>query len=178
MGRDGQGNAWKYRQRRPRNYTERKLKVEPQFPFKKVYITPFRLQRHYADDGTVSYSELSRNLTPTGIKIFDDFLQYLTAGNSDLQVFADRYGLRISDIDSMIFVLTGMRGIDFRNRYLMWVADQLLRWSDLSIAEVAKRSGLGSPNNLYLTYKREFNLAPGYRRKALRQPGDVGKFKL
>lgn len=185
MGRDGQGNAWKYRQRRPhglsgipRNYTERKLKVEPQFPFKKVYITPFRLQRHYADDGTVSYSELTRNLEPTGIKIFDDFLQYLTAGNSDLQVFADRYGLRISDIDSMIFVLTGMRGIDFRNRYLMWMADQLLRWSDMSIAEVAKRSGLGSPNNLYLTYKREFNLAPGYRRKAIRKPGDVGKYKL
>ena len=78
----------------------------------------------------------------------------------------------------MIFVLTGMRGIDFRKKYQVWMAGQLLRWSDMSIAEVAKRSGLGSPNNLYLTFKREYNLAPGYRRKAIRKPGDVGKYKL
>ena len=41
-----------------------------------------------------------------------------------------------------------------------------------------KRSGIGSANNLYLAYKRDFNLAPGYRRKAMRQPGDVGRYKL
>ncbi len=151
---------------------------EPQFPFKSVYIHPFRLQRHYADDGTVSYSEITRNLEPTGIKIFDDFLRYMTAGNSDLQVFADRYGLRITDIDSMIFVLTGMRGVDFRQKYQVRMADQLLRFTEMTIAEVAKRSGHGSANNFYLAYKREFNLAPGYRRKAIRKPGDVGKYKL
>jgi AraC-like DNA-binding protein len=185
MGRDGNGDAWKRRQLRPhglygipRNYTERKLKVEPQFPIKDVFITPFRLQRHYSDDGVVSNKDLERKMEPTGIKIFDSYLQYLTAGNSDMQAFADRFGLKLTDIDSMVFVLTGMRGIDFRQKYQVWMADQLLRWSDMTIAEVAKRSGLGSANNLYLTFKREFNLAPGYRRQCIRKEGDVGRYKL
>lgn len=185
MGRDGKGDAWKHRQRRPhglsgipRNYTERKLKDEPQFKFENVYITPLRQKRQYAEDGYVSYVEFERNTEPTGIRMFDAYCQYLTAGNSDLQTFADLHGLRIDDIDSMVFILTGMRGVDFRQKYQVWIADQLLRYTDMTVAEVAKRSGIGSANNLYLTYKREYNLAPGYRRQRIRKPGDVGRFKL
>ena len=185
MGRDGSGDAWKHRQLRPhglrgipRNYTKRELKEEPQFKFDDLYITPLRLKRRYTEDGNVSYVELERKMEPTGIRLFDAYLQFLTAGESDLQVFADRHGLKLTDIDSMVFVLTGMRGVDFRQKYQVRIADQLLRWTDISIAEVAKRAGLGSANNLYLTYKREFNLAPGYRRQRIRQPGDVGSYKL
>ena len=185
MGRDGNGNAWKHRQWRPhglsgipRNYTERKLKDEPQFKFENVFITPLRQKRRYAEDGYVSYVEFERNTEPTGIRLFDAYCQYLTAGNSDLQTFADLHGLRIDDIDSMVFILTGMRGIDFRQKYQVWIADQLLRYTDMTVAEVAKRSGIGSANNLYLTYKREYNLAPGYRRLRIRQEGDVGRFIL
>ena len=185
MGRDGQGDAWKYRQRRPhglsgipRNYTERKLKGEPQYTAKNLFITPFRQKRHYSDDGQVSYSEIERKMEPTGIKIFDAYLQYLTAGGSDMLAFAQKYGLRRDDIDSMVFVLTGMRGVDFRMRYQVWIAELLLRYTNMSIAEVAKRSGFGSANNLYLTYKREFNIAPGYRRIAIRKQGDLGRYKL
>ena len=94
------------------------------------------------------------------------------------QVFADRHGLRVDDIDSLVFVLTGMRGVDFRQKYQVRIANQLLRYTDMTVAEVAKRSGIGSANNLYLTYKREYNLAPGYRRQRIRQPGDLGRFKL
>ena len=119
-----------------------------------------------------------RKMEPTGIKIFDAYLQYLTAGGSDMLAFAQKYGLRRDDIDSMVFVLTGMRGVDFRMRYQVWIAELLLRYTNMSIAEVAKRSGFGSANNLYLTYKREFNIAPGYRRIAIRKQGDLGRFKL
>ena len=185
MGRNGSGNAWKHRQWRPhglsgipREFTPRKLKVEPQYQFKDLYITPLRLKRHYADDGTVSYTEFERKMKPTGIQIFDDYLLYLTAGGSDMQQFADIYGIRREDIDSMVFVLTGMRGVDFRQKYQVRMTDELLRYTDMTVAEVAKRSGIGSANNLYLTYKREFNLAPGYRRLQLRQEGDVGRYKL
>ena len=185
MGRDGRGDSWKHRWYRPhglsgipRNYTERKLKDEPQFKFEDVYITPLMQKRRYSEDGYVSYVEMERNIRPTGIHIFDAYLQYLTAGNSDLQVFANLHGLRRDDIDSMVFILTGMRGVDFHQKYQVRMADDLLRYTDLTIAEVAKRSGIGSPNNLYLTYKREFNLAPSYRRQRIRQEGDLGRYKL
>ena len=186
MGRDGSGNAWKHRQWYekgglfgvPRKFNVRKLRVEPQFTFDKLFITPFTKKRRYSEDGVVSYVPIERNLTPTGIHIFDAYLQYLAAGGSDLQAFADQYGLRRDDIDSLVFILTGMRGVDFRMKFQVLMADQLLRYTDMSVAEVSKRAGFGSANNLYLTYKREFNLAPGYRRPMLRQDGDVGRYKL
>ncbi|MBR6141763.1 MAG: hypothetical protein IKQ37_08410 [Bacteroidaceae bacterium] len=121
---------------------------------------------------------MNRNTSPTGIRIFDAYLNYLTDGGSDLQEFAKRLGLRRDDIDSLVFVLTGMRGVDFRMKYQVLMADQLLRFTDMTIAEVSKRAGFGSANNLYLTYKREFNIAPGYRSPQLRQEGDVGRYKL
>lgn len=186
MGRDGSGNAWKTRQAKskggrwgiPREFTERKLKVEPQFKFNDLFITPFTQKRHYSEEGVVSYVPIERNLTPTGIRIFDEYLQYLAGGGSDLQAFADQRGLRREDIDSLVFVLTGMRGVEFRLQYQRWTAWYLLLYTDMSVAEVAKRSGIGSANNLYLTFKRDYNLAPGYYRIRNRKKGDVGRYKL
>lgn len=185
MGRDGSGNAWRYRQTRPhglsgipRNYTVRKLNVEPQFQFDELYITPFRFMRQYNENSTITYVAIERKMEPTGIHIFDAYLKYLAAGQSELKTFAKQYGLRREDIDSLVFILTGMRGVDFRMKFQVLMADQLLRFTDMSVAEVSKRAGFGSANNLYLTYKREFNLAPGYRRQNIRQEGDLGRYKL
>ena len=55
--------------------------------------------------------------------------------------------------------------------------DELLRYTSLSLAEVARRSGLGSAHNLYLTTKREFGEAPAEHRKNLREPGDEGRYR-
>ena len=186
MGRDGDGNAWRHRQWRPhgvsgirRNLTERKLRDEPQFRFEELYVSPFRWKRRYDEDGRVSYVEMQRwPLGSTGVRLMDAYLWYLADGGSDLKAFADRHGLRRDDIDSMVFILTGMRGVDFRLRFQMRLADELLRYTSLDIAEVARRSGIGSANNLYLSFKRDFGLAPGYRRLRIRQEGDVGRFKL
>ncbi len=49
--------------------------------------------------------------------MFDAYLYYLSEGNSDLKAFADQHGLRRDDIDSMVFILTGMRGVDFRLKF-------------------------------------------------------------
>ena len=185
MGRDGNGNAWKHRQWRPhglygipRDLKERKLKDEPQFKLDDLYISPFRLRRRYSEDGRVSYEPIERRTAPTGIRMFDAYLQYLAAGNSDMEAFARQHGLKREDIDSLVFILTGMRGVDFRQAYQVRIADDLLRYTEMTVAEVARRSGIGSANNLYLTYKREFNLAPGYRRQRLRKEGDVGRYKV
>lgn len=186
MGRNGKGDSWKHRQWRgrgglrgiPRKFKPRELKDEPQFKLDDVYISPLRQRRRYSEDGYVSYVEMERRTEPTGIRIFDAYLQYLSQGGSDMQAFADLHGLKREDIDSLVFVLTGMRGVDFRMAYQVRMADELLRYTDLTVAEVSKRAGIGSANNLYLTYKREFGIAPGYRRLQMRKEGDVGRYKL
>lgn len=85
------------------------------------------------------------------------------------------YNIYISrdDIDSQVFVLTGMRGINFSMAFQVKMADELLRYTDLGMADVSKRAGFGSANNLYLTHNREFDIAPGERHQKIRKEGDV-----
>ena len=138
---------------------------------------PVRTPSAFSVDGVVSYVDMPKP-APTGIRMFDAYIRYLADGTSDLQAFADAHGLRREDIDSMIFILTGMRGVDFRLKFQLRMAAELLRYTSMSLAEVSLRSGIGSTNNLYLTFKRDFNLAPGYWRLRNRQQGDVGRYKL
>lgn len=177
------GNAWKRRQWRgrgmnwiTRDFTPRVLKGTPQYTMDDLFISPLRQRRRYNEDGYVSYELMERNTAPTGIHIFDDFLRYLAEGKSSVQDFADRHGLRLTDIDGMIFMLTGMSGQDFRIAFQVRAADELLRYTNMEMAEVARRSGVGSANNLYLTYKRDFGVAPGKRRRQIRKEGDLGRY--
>lgn len=43
------------------------------------------------------------------------------------------------------------------------LSDEVLRYTDLGMADVSKRAGFGSANNLYLTYKRGSGIASGER---------------
>ena len=47
-----------------------------------------------------------------------------------------------------------------------------------TLAEVEKRSGIGSPLNLNQSYQREYAMPPGERRRLLRKKGDVGRYRL
>ena len=178
------GDAWKTRQRHEkdprhrRNYTERVLKSEPQYQFDVLYIGPFRQRRRYDDDGYEYYELMERPRARTGLRVFDDYLVYLSEGHASLQPFLDRHGLKWEDVEGLTFVFTGLRGTEFRTRWHVRMADELLRYTSLELDEVARRAGFGTAGNLYLTYKREFGLAPGERRRRLRQKGDVGRFKV
>lgn len=114
----------------------------------------------------VSYVLVERNTLPTEFNIYDDYLLYLSNGGSDMQAFEARHGLCREDIDSLVFVPMGMRGVDFRMVFQVWMTD------------VSKRTGFGSANNLYLTYKCEFGIAPGERRQKICKEGDVGRYKV
>lgn len=72
---------------------------------------------------------------------------------------------------------TGVRDQDFGMKYRAMTVDLLLRYTDLPPAEVASRSGVGTLNNLYLTCKREWGVAPMVRRKAIQKKADVGRYR-
>lgn len=166
----------KYRQ--GRDFNPREFKGDPQFKLDNLYITPFTHQRRYSEDGRVSYVPIERNLKPTGIRIMDDFLRSLTTGHAYVAAFCKRYGARTSDIDSIIFLFTGMRGVDFRQAYQLRLADDLLRYTSLPVADVAKRSGFGSRINLYFSYQRDLKTTPSNRREKLREQGDKDMYKI
>ena len=161
-----------------RDFSPREFVGEPQFTLDYLYITPFTHRRRYSEEGRVSYVPVVRNLKPTGIKLMDDYLRYLSAGHSNITAFSKRYGARVGDVDSLVFLLTGMCGVDFRQAYQMRMADDLLRYTSMSVADVAHRSGLGSRTNLYFAYKRDFKCSPTDRREQLQKQGDEDLYKI
>ena len=179
------GNSWKTRNRtnayyghEGRKIVKRELKGEPQFTLVDLYITPFTLRKRYDEDGRWQYVPVEKNTAPTGIKIMDDYLMYLSAGHSDMQAFADRHGLKTEEVGALVFILTGMKGVRFRQLYQMRLADDLLRFTDLPFDEVARRSGLGSPNNMYLALRREYDMSASERRAFLQKEGDARRFRV
>jgi AraC-like DNA-binding protein len=185
------GHAWKYRhgssqQGKAKKKKTRVLKMKAQFSFEEFYCSPLREERCYevkedsAGKPHVMENYVARNLPEvrsTGIWVMDEYINSLVAGQFDVAAFCEERGLRISDIDSMVFMLTGMRGIDFRQRYQLQVMNELLRYTTLTSAEVARRSGFGSAFNLYQITKREYGEAPVEHRKNIREPGDEGRYR-
>ncbi|MBR2183936.1 MAG: hypothetical protein IJ897_00715 [Prevotella sp.] len=177
------GNSWKTRNwrsgiRESRKVVERTFRGEPQYTLDQLYISPFTRRKRWDKDGHWQYVTMERNMSPTGITVMDDYLRYLANGNNDMQAFADRYGLKREEVAGMIFILTGVKGIRFRQLYQMRLVDDLLRYTDMDPVDVARRSGLGSKNNMYLALRREYNQNIGERRNFLRKENDLGRFGL
>ena len=108
----------------------------------------------------------------------DDYLRFLSGGCADTALFAGRYGARIGDIDSLVFLLTGMRGVDFRQAYQRRMADELLRYTSLPVADIARLCGYGTRGNFYFAYLRDFGCPPSDRRLQLQHPGEKDMYKI
>lgn len=68
---------------------------------------------------------------------------------------------------------------DFRNRWIVRMADLLLRYTDMTIDEIARRSGDGTRTNLYFIYERDMNTSPtarGERPSQARGFGEVQNY--
>lgn len=155
----------------------RTLTVKPQYPLDKIYITIFTEQRVCAPDGSASYEPIPHRLAATHVDMFDALRVRLSEGNSSLKSFGDRYGLSPSDVNGLVLALTGMEASTFRIAWLMKRADELLRYTNLSISEVARQSGVGSTTNLFYACQRDHHCAPTQRRADLREANDLGRFR-
>lgn len=181
------GEAWKHRNERWGSSSKRKPvtrtpKFEPQYTVEQFWCSPFREKRRYATDGDRTWTEWDAlpadGPVKTGVRIFDEWIAYIAEGHSEVKAFCKGYGLSATDINSITFVLTGLTTQAFLLKYRLKTLDMLLRYTDMDVKEVARRSGFGSPNNLFLTCKREWNQAPMQRRHTIQKPGDVGRYRL
>jgi AraC-like DNA-binding protein len=143
-----------------------------------LYISPFTKVRRFDDNGMPVYSPLERNLQPTGIYAADHLLQSLTNGENTLTAIANRLGCSGRDLSGLVRCLTGIPSEDFRNQYRQRLVDDLLRFTSLSLVEVANHSGIGSERNLYSFCRRQYGCTPADRRNKIRQVGDEGRFGL
>jgi len=163
---------------RNRQTPRKPFKGEAQYSLDDLYITPFTHELTSDGLGRTGYTPLERNMNPSGINVLDEYLQALSAGQADIGGFCARHNAKTSDLDGLMFLLTGMSNVDFRNRWMLRCADELLRHTDMTMPEIARRCGAGTRGNLYFIYERELNCSPSQRRAELRKQGDLGKYKI
>lgn len=143
-----------------------------------LYISPFTSARYYDDNGQPRYRPLVRNLHPTGIYAADLLLQSLSLGNCSLTALARRLSCSSRDISGLIRCLTGQPSDHFRTAYRKRLVTDLLRFTDLSLPEVAARSGIGQKRNLHLFTNLHFGCTPDELRHRIRHVGDEGRFAI
>ena len=81
-------------------------------------------------------------------------------------------------ISALVAMLTGYGIIEFQQRYVLQVADQLLRYTDLSQEHIARQYGGINGTNLIRLYRRYHGCAPFARRRHLRQKNDEGRYRV
>ena len=143
-----------------------------------LYITPFTSRRIYSEDGAISWIPVERNLNPTGQRHLDFIARSMTEGHNDLSWIAQRLRCTTMDLCAMIHVLTGIDGRDFRHEYGFRVVDDLLRYTSMTVGEIALRSGFHSASSLCQQYMKVRKTTPDARRRIIRQERDEGKYRL
>lgn len=175
------------------------MSFEPTFSLDQLFISPFDAERVYNVRGEWHWEPLERNLQPSGIPILDRFLQFLAAGGSDRTTFFGREGLNMpvwycyderkrrgvgklslstNDFYGFIHVLTGLTLSEFCNRYALRLSDELLRYTDMNIGDVARRAGAIDHTNLCRLYRRYYGCTPTDRRHAVRHKGEAGRYRV
>lgn len=151
---------------------------KPQFTLEQLYISPFTGQRHFDDEGRMYYTPLERNLTPSGIQVMDRYLQFLMSGGFYRPTFCAAEGITTAQLAALVTVLTGYNVVEFQNLYVIQVAEQLMRYTSLSIDYIARHYGGINASNFCRMYKRIKHVSPGPRRAAMRQPGDEDRYTV
>ena len=150
----------------------------PQFKPEELYISPFISRRVYDEDGNISYQPLERNLNPTGIHLLDEFLLEITAGLDSQATFCHWRGISSAHLSGFVQLLTGLSAKELRLTLALLLADDLLRYTSLTLAQIAIRIGLGTTVNLCYLFQSRYGSTPLDRKRSLRKGGDVGKFRL
>ena len=163
--------------RRRRSPGNRTLTVQPQFPLEDIYISLFTEQRVYDRDGNYTYEPIPNRLAPTHVELLDALRAELSKETANLKSFGSRYGLTPPDLNGFVLALTGMEATTFRLAWQMRRVDELLRYTDLSIEEVARRSGVGTTSNLFYACHRDFYCSPTERRNAIREWNALDRFR-
>ena len=142
-----------------------------------LYITPFTSRRVYSEDGAISWVPVERNLNPTGQRHIDFIAQSMSEGHN-YRWIAMRLRCSTAALSTMIRVLTGMEGRDFRHEYGFRLVDDLLRYTSMTVDEAARRSGFRSASSLCQQYMKYRHVTPAAHRQATRQVRDEGRYRL
>ncbi|MBO4985246.1 MAG: helix-turn-helix transcriptional regulator [Bacteroides sp.] len=150
---------------------------KPQFSPEAMYIPPMKAVRRFDEDGAAHYEALTYSDKPTGVEILDALARALSAGKSFKPVL-QVYGITVEELSTLCSLLLGKKLADLEREVHLRLADDLLRYTNLLQEEVAQRSGLINRQQLAYMYRRWYKCTPDERRRQLRRPRDVGRYRF
>lgn len=152
----------------------------PQFAPDDLYISPFSKQRTFdPDSGAAIYTPIERNMSPTGVAILDAYARFLVSGKRYSSVaFAKSQGVDSCDFTALCRILVGMMPEELHHHLLFRYADELLRYTDLTITQIARLCSANDASNLCRLMQKRYHCSPSERRRALRQRGDLGRLAV
>ena len=75
-------------------------------------------------------------------------------------------------------LLTGMDYESLHEAIRLRLADDLLRFTDLEMRDVARRCGYSDYSGLFKLFERKYKRTVGDRQRQLRKRGDVGRWRI
>ena len=154
------------------------MKRNPQFNVEKLYVTPFIYERKFHPDGRSYLEEITVEIPATGIDVLDDFLRHVRAGNRSVQNIASQIGVAAVELNAFIKVLTGQTISEFIRLYMLHHAQQLLKYTDLSVDEIAHHCGFVNNSNLTQSFTPIVGMPPREYRYQNQSRLDKGRFRL
>lgn len=151
--------------------------ITPQFTLDALYISPFTARRSFDDNGTPVYTPIDRLTRPSGIDLLDRYVQHLTAGGRR-ETFCRLTGLTTGELNTFVRLLTGLTAPEFTRQYSLRLAADLLRFTDMDVREVARRSGFNGVATFHRYTRKLHNVTPQEYRRHLRQKGDAGRYRV
>lgn len=154
------------------------MERKPQFTVKDLFVTPFTKQRLFHEDGTVEFVDIPDTQIHTGLDVFDEVITMLRSGKCSVDRILKELGVDRKDINGLMRLATGLNLAEFVAEWQLLTADELLRYTNMSMAEVAKFCGMGSGVNLSRRISQAYKYPPVSRRWELRKKNDLGRFRL
>lgn len=154
------------------------MERKPQFTVKDLFVTPFTKQRRYHEDGTAEYIDIPDTRLRTGLDVFDEMITLLKGGRYSADKLVKDLGVERKDLNGLLRLLTGLNLADFVDEWQLLLADELLRYTNMSMTKVAEFCGMGSGINLSRKVSRAYKYPPVSRRQKLRKRNDLGRYKM
>lgn len=152
------------------------MKRKPQFTVRQLFVPPFTAMRRYHEDGTYEYVPLPDTRIRTGLDVFDEMISLMSRQVYPARQLAARLGVEGPDLSGLVRIATGLCLSEFVAAWQLLMADELLRYTDLRMTEIARYCGMGKGVNFTNRIVRAHKCPPLARRWELRQKNDLGRF--
>ena len=142
------------------------LKRRRKITIDEVYISPLKRRRVRREDGSEIMEEVPHAIRPSGSMIMDAVVQILFFR----RVFQINQIARILGVDPVklagaMQILTGMPMQDFLNIFRLYLVQEYLACTDLSLSQIAACCDFSSQSSLSHVFTKEIGCSPAaYRR--------------